>query len=56
MINKAAQFVHFIAEAYKADSSKLVKSSDLFSLLVDSSTDVSVVDEEIMYLRLLENG
>jgi len=52
---QAAQFVHFIAEAYKADLSKLVMSSDLFSLLIDSSTDVSVVDEE-MYLRLLENG
>lgn len=31
-------------------------TSDLFSLLIDSSTDVSVVDEEIMYLRHLENG
>ena len=51
---QAALFVHFIAEAYNADLSKLVMLPDLFSLLIDSSTDVSVVDEE-MYLRLLEN-
>lgn len=53
---QATQFIHFIAEAYKADLLKLVKSSDLFSLLIDSSTDVSVIDEEIMYLPLLDNG
>ena len=53
---QAAPFVHFIAEAYKADLLKLVKSSDLFSLLIDSSTDVSVIYEEIMYLRIPDNG
>ena len=52
---QAAQFVHFIAEAYKADLLKLVKSSDLFSLLRDSSTNVSVIDEEITHLRILDN-
>ncbi|KAK2547545.1 hypothetical protein P5673_032462, partial [Acropora cervicornis] len=36
---QAAQFIHFIAEAYKAGSLKLVKSSDLFSMLTDSSAD-----------------
>ena len=53
---QAAQFVHFIAEAYKADLLKLVKSSDLFSLLIDSSTNVSVINEEITHLRILDNG
>jgi len=40
---QAAQFIHFIAEAYKAGSLKFVKSSDLFSMLTDSSADVFVM-------------
>ena len=53
---QAVIFIHFIAEIYKANLVEQVKSSELFSLLIDSSTDVAVIDEEIMYLRLIENG
>ena len=46
-----AQFVHCIAEAYKANLSRLIKSSDLFSLLIHSST---VVDFYCLATRFLD--
>ena len=52
----AATFAHFIAEVGKGDLARKLRQVEFFSVLNDSSTDVSVADEELIYVRYLEDG
>ncbi|XP_070566900.1 zinc finger protein 862-like [Ptychodera flava] len=53
---QAYTFLHFIAEVQREELKSLVDRSVLFSLLIDSATDVAIIDEEILYLHLIEEG
>ena len=53
---QAATFTHFIAETVKEDFANKLRQARMFSVLSDSSTDVSITDEELIYVRYLEDG
>ena len=53
---QSATFAHFIAEIVKEDLASKLRQVEFFSVLNDSSTDVSVTDEELVYVRYLEDG
>ena len=53
---QAATFTHYIAETVKKDFANKLWQAKMFSVLNDSSTDISVTDEELVYVRYLEDG
>ncbi|XP_070536928.1 zinc finger protein 862-like [Ptychodera flava] len=53
---QAAYFISFMAEALREDLVKEITESKLYSVLNDSSTDRSTVEEEIVYVRILRDG
>ena len=53
---QAATFTHYIAETVEKDFANKLRQAKMFSVLNDSSTDISVTDEELVYVRYLEDG
>lgn len=53
---QAATFTHYIAETLKKDFANKLQQAKMFSVLNDSSTDISVTNEELVYVRYLEDG
>ncbi|XP_077991530.1 zinc finger protein 862-like [Glandiceps talaboti] len=52
---QAAYFIDIIAEAIRLETVRAIEGSSFYSVLNDSSTDRSVVEEEIVYVRILED-
>ena len=52
---QAATFTYYIAETVKKDFANKLWQAKMFSVLNDSSTDISVTDEELVYVRYLED-
>lgn len=52
---QARQFIGYIADNLRDELIHIIRNSELFSLLSHSSTDRSVVEEEIMYVRVLQD-
>ena len=53
---KAATFTHFIAETVKEDFANKLWQARMFSVLNDSSRDVSITDKELVYVRYVEDA
>nr|XP_006822890.1 PREDICTED: zinc finger protein 862-like [Saccoglossus kowalevskii] len=52
---QAASFIGFIGESIRRHVADSINESGLYSVLIDSSTDRAVVEEEIIYVRMLED-
>ena len=52
----AKEFVHFIAEVEREEIRKKYYSAKFVSLLSDGSTDTSVLEQEIIYMRFSHRG
>lgn len=48
---QAATFTHYIAETVKKDFANKLRQAKMFSVLNDWSTDISVTDEELLYVN-----
>ena len=47
---QAATFTHYSAETVKKDFANKLRQAKMFSVLNDSLTDISVTDEELLYV------
>ena len=48
---QAATFTHHVAETVRKDFANKLWQAKMFSVLNDSSTDISVTDEELVYVN-----
>ena len=49
-------FAGYIADEIRSKTASLVKKSDFISILADGSTDRAVVESEIVYVNVIEDG
>ena len=57
MNDKAAQsFISSIAGVYFDEPKHILAECDFFSVLVDGSTDKSDIEEELIFVRIIEDG
>ena len=53
---KCREFVHYIAEVERNKLKQRYHESDFVALVIDGSTDSSVTEQELLYLRTSKNG
>ena len=53
---KAHEFVHYIAEVERAKLIELLKGKGSMSIITDGSTDSSITEQELLYVRVAEHG
>ena len=54
--SKCREFISHIAESVRDGMKECISASKFVTLLADGSTDVSVTEQEIMYLRYVKGG
>lgn len=52
----ASSFITSISSVIQSSVVESINSTDYFSILVDGSTDISVTEQEIVYVRMLKDG
>ena len=54
--NWASKFICVIGDTLLHEISEIIRASNFVSILADGSTDVSVLKQEVVYLRYIHNG
>ena len=52
----ASSFISSISSVIQSNAVENINSTDLFSILIDGSTDICAIEQEIVYVRILKDG